>query len=160
MRRSRAAGEFIHFACTSEDINNLAHALMFIGGRDRVLLPAVDAIVARLDALATQHADLAMLARTHGQPATPTTLGKEMANFAYRLERARARFAAVAMRGKVNGATGNYNAHVAAEPGVDWQGFARAFVEGWASSTTRSRPRSSRTTRSPSLRCRGAPIPS
>jgi adenylosuccinate lyase len=125
-----AAGEYIHFACTSEDINNLAHARMFIGGRGRVLLPAVDAILARLYALATQHADLAMLARTHGQPATPTTLGKEMANFASRLERARARFAAVAMRGKVNGATGNFNAHVAAAPGVDWPRFARAFVEG------------------------------
>ena len=125
-----AAGEYIHFACTSEDINNLAHARMFIGGRDRVLLPAVDAIIARLYALATQHADRAMLARTHGQPATPTTLGKEMANFAYRLERARARFAAVTMRGKANGATGNFNAHVAAAPGVDWPRFARAFVEG------------------------------
>lgn len=124
-----AGAEFIHFACTSEDINNLAHARMFIGGRDRVLLPALDAIVARLDALAAQHADLAMLSRTHGQPATPTTLGKEMANFAYRLERARARLAAVPMRGKVNGATGNFNAHVVAAPGVDWPRFARGFVE-------------------------------
>ncbi len=124
-----AAGEFIHFACTSEDINNLAHARMFMGGRDRVLLPAIDAIVARLDELAKQHARLAMLSRTHGQPATPTTLGKEMANFAYRLERARARLASVRMRGKANGATGNFNAHVAAAPGVDWPRLARAFVE-------------------------------
>ncbi|HET9470705.1 MAG TPA: lyase family protein, partial [Usitatibacter sp.] len=90
-----AAAEFIHFACTSEDINNLAHARMFTGGRDRVLLPAIDRIVERVDALARAHAGLAMLSRTHGQPATPTTLGKEMANVAWRLARARARLAAV-----------------------------------------------------------------
>src|SRR5512140_3585571 len=83
-----AAAEFIHFACTSEDINNLAHARMLEGGRDQVLLPAIDAIIARLDALAQENADVAMLARTHGQPATPTTLGKEMANVAHRLRRA------------------------------------------------------------------------
>ncbi len=124
-----AAAEFIHFACTSEDINNLAHARMLRGGRDRVLLPAIDAIVARLDALAERHADLAMLARTHGQPATPTTLGKEMANVAHRLKRARARLAAVELLGKVNGATGNFNAHAVAVPGLDWPRFARAFVE-------------------------------
>jgi adenylosuccinate lyase len=125
-----AASEFIHFACTSEDINNLAHARMVKGGRDRVLLPAIDAIVQRVRALAAEHADVAMLARTHGQPATPTTLGKEMANVAHRLERARARLAAVEMSGKANGATGNFNAHVAGAPGVDWPGFSRRVVEG------------------------------
>src|SRR5215203_3304792 len=90
-----AAAEFIHFACTSEDINNLAHARMLRGGRDGVLLPAIDAVIERVRALASTHADLAMLARTHGQPATPTTLGKEMANVAHRLARARQRFAQV-----------------------------------------------------------------
>jgi adenylosuccinate lyase len=124
-----SAAEFIHFACTSEDINNLAHARMVKGGRDEVLLPAIDAVVARLDALAATHADLAMLSRTHGQPATPTTLGKEMANVAHRLKRARARLAAVEMLGKINGATGNFNAHVAAAPQVDWPRFAERFVE-------------------------------
>jgi adenylosuccinate lyase len=123
-----AAAEFIHFACTSEDINNLAHARMFKGGRDRVLLPAIDRVIARLDALAGEHADLAMLSRTHGQPATPTTLGKEMANVAFRLKRARAKFAAVEVLGKINGATGNFNAHVAADPRMDWPRFAAAFV--------------------------------
>ena len=123
-----AASEFIHFACTSEDINNLAHARMLQGGRDQVLLPAIDAIVARLDALAKQHATVAMLSRTHGQPATPTTLGKEMANVASRLKRARTRLAAVEMLGKMNGATGNFNAHVAAAPQVDWPALARRVV--------------------------------
>ena len=123
-----AAAELIHFACTSEDINNLAHGRMLKGGRDRVLLPAIDAIVARLDALAAEHADVAMLSRTHGQPATPTTLGKEMANVAFRLRRARAKLAAVEMMGKVNGATGNFNAHVVAAPQVDWPAFAERFV--------------------------------
>ena len=123
-----AAAEFIHFACTSEDINNLAHARMLKGGRERVLLPAIDRIVERLDELAHQHADLAMLARTHGQPATPTTLGKEMANVAHRLKRARARLATVEILGKVNGATGNFNAHVAAAPDMDWPRFGERFV--------------------------------
>jgi adenylosuccinate lyase len=122
------AAEFIHFACTSEDINNLAHARMLKGGRDRVMLPAVDRIVERLQALAKKHAGLAMLSRTHGQPATPTTLGKEMANVAHRLKRARARLAAVELLGKLNGATGNFNAHVAAAPGVDWPRVAERFV--------------------------------
>jgi adenylosuccinate lyase len=125
-----AAAEFIHFACTSEDINNLAYARMVGGGRDRVLLPAIDAIVDRVAALANEHAGVAMLARTHGQPATPTTLGKEMANVAHRLKRARARLAQVEMLGKANGATGNFNAHVAAAPGVDWGAFSRRVVEG------------------------------
>jgi adenylosuccinate lyase len=124
----RAAAEFIHFACTSEDINNLAHARMVKAGRDAVLLPAIDRIVARMEALAAQHADLAMLARTHGQPATPTTLGKEMANVAHRLRRARGKLAAVEMQGKLNGATGNFNAHVAAAPQVDWPALAGRFV--------------------------------
>ena len=125
-----AAGEFIHFACTSEDINNLAHGLMVRGGLEQVLLPAIDAIAARLDELAREHAGLAMLARTHGQPATPTTLGKEMANVAWRLKRARHAAAAVEMMGKVNGATGNFNAHVVAAPSLDWPAFARRFVTG------------------------------
>ena len=125
-----AAAEFIHFACTSEDINNLSHARMLRGGRDRVLLPAIDAIVARMEVLATKHAEVAMLARTHGQPATPTTLGKEMANVAHRLKRARAKLAEVALLGKINGATGNFNAHVAAAPQVDWPRFAERFVTG------------------------------
>ncbi len=129
-REVAAAAEFIHFACTSEDINNLAHARMLKGGRDRVLLPAVDRLVARLEALAKRHADLAMLARTHGQPATPTTLGKEMANIAHRLRRARGKLAAVEMLGKLNGATGNFNAHVAAAPQVDWPALAERFVHG------------------------------
>ena len=125
-----AAAELIHFACTSEDINNLAHALMVNGGREAVLLPAIDQLVTRVEALARRHAEQPMLSRTHGQPATPTTLGKEMANFAHRLRRARGRLAAVAMLGKVNGATGNFNAHVAAAPQVDWPAFAEAFVTG------------------------------
>ena len=123
-----AAAEFIHFACTSEDINNLSHALMVNGAREAVLLPAIEAIVAKVEGLARTHADLAMLARTHGQPATPTTLGKEMANVAHRLRRARERLAAVAMLGKANGATGNFNAHVAGAPQVDWPAFSERFV--------------------------------
>ncbi len=127
-REVAAAAEFIHFACTSEDINNLAHARMLAGGRDRVLLPAIDRIVKRLEALARRHAKVAMLARTHGQPATPTTLGKEMANVARRLKRARSKLAAVEMLGKLNGATGGFNAHVAAAPRVDWPRIAERFV--------------------------------
>ena len=122
--------EFIHFACTSEDINNLCHALMLKAARDEVMLPALGQIVARLAALAHELADAAMLARTHGQPASPTTLGKELANVVARLRRARDRIAAVKLLGKSNGAVGNYNAHLAAYPGVDWEKFARGFVEG------------------------------
>jgi len=121
--------EFIHFACTSEDINNLSYALMVRESRDAVMLPRLDEIVEALKRLAHRHAGLAMLSRTHGQAATPTTLGKEMANFAYRLERARGRIAAVPALGKANGAVGNYNAHVAAYPGFDWERFSRRFVE-------------------------------
>ena len=121
--------EFIHFACTSEDINNTSHALMLREGRDAVLLPALDRIIARFRELAHQLAELPMLARTHGQPATPTTLGKEMANIAARLLRARAGVAAVSLTAKFNGAVGNYNAHLSAWPEFDWEGFNRRFIE-------------------------------
>ncbi|AMO38786.1 adenylosuccinate lyase [Thauera humireducens] len=121
--------EFIHFACTSEDINNTSHALMLAEGRDRVLLPALDAVIARFRELAHALADLPMLSRTHGQPASPTTLGKEMANIAARLMRARAVIAGVAMTAKFNGAVGNYNAHLSAWPEFDWEGFNRRFIE-------------------------------
>ncbi|WP_294258547.1 adenylosuccinate lyase [Propionivibrio sp.] len=121
--------EFIHFACTSEDINNLSHALMLKAARDQTMLPMLDRVVAFLRKLAHEHADVAMMARTHGQPATPTTLGKEMANVVYRLERSRSRIAVVSLLGKINGAVGNYNAHLAAYPGYDWESFARRFVE-------------------------------
>ena len=121
--------EFIHFACTSEDINNLSHGLMLQRSREEVMLPALDRIMARLTALAHDLGDMPMLAHTHGQPASPTTLGKEIAVFVHRLRRARARLAAVRLPGKINGAVGNYNAHVAAYPEVDWERFARAFVE-------------------------------
>ena len=121
--------EFIHFACTSEDINNLSHALMLKAARDEVMLPALDGVIARLRDLAHEHAALPMMARTHGQPATPTTLGKEMANVVYRLERGRRRMAEVSLLGKINGAVGNYNAHLAAYPDFDWESFARRFVE-------------------------------
>lgn len=121
--------EFIHFACTSEDINNLAHGLMLSDARAEVLLPALDALRDRLAELAVELADLPMLSRTHGQPATPTTLGKELANVVYRLDRGRARVAGVEILGKINGAVGNYNAHLAAYPDVDWEGVARRFVE-------------------------------
>jgi adenylosuccinate lyase len=125
-----AASEFIHFACTSEDINNLAHSLAARDARDAVLLPRIDAVVERLAALAHALADAPMLSRTHGQPATPTTLGKELANVVHRLRRARSRTASVSLPGKINGAVGNYNAHIASYPEVDWERFARAFVEG------------------------------
>ena len=120
--------EFIHFACTSEDINNTAHALMLQSGRDACLLPALDAVIDRLRALAHQHADWPMLSRTHGQPASPTTLGKEMANMAARLIRAREVLQAVPMMAKFNGAVGNYNAHLSAWPDFDWEGFNRRFI--------------------------------
>ena len=121
--------EFIHFACTSEDINNLAYALMLAHARDRVLLPRVDQLIVALRALARRHAAWPMLSRTHGQPASPSTLGKEMANFAHRLVRARAAIERVALLGKMNGAVGNYNAHAAAYPGFPWEAFCRRFVE-------------------------------
>ncbi len=124
------AAEFIHFACTSEDINNLSYALMARDARDAVLLPAIDRVIEKLVRLAHAHADDAMLSRTHGQPATPTTLGKELANVVHRLRRARAAVAEVAMLGKMNGAVGNYNAHLAAYPDVDWESFSRGVIEG------------------------------
>jgi adenylosuccinate lyase len=120
---------FVHFACTSEDINNLCHALMLKDARAQVMLPAVDALIARLTALAHSTSALPMLSRTHGQPATPSTLGKEMANTVHRLRRQRARMAGVSLTGKINGAVGNYNAHLAAYPDFDWEKFARDFVE-------------------------------
>ncbi|GHU34152.1 adenylosuccinate lyase [Betaproteobacteria bacterium] len=123
------AREFIHFACTSEDINNLSHALMLQAARDETLLPALDGVIERLRELAHQLADTPMMSRTHGQPATPSTMGKEMANVVYRLVRARARIAAVKLTGKINGAVGNYNAHRVAYPDYDWEGFAQVFVE-------------------------------
>ena len=121
--------EFIHFACTSEDINNLSHALMLKAARDETMLPMLDTLLTRLKELAHAYAELPMMSRTHGQPATPTTLGKEMANVAYRLERAQSRIAAVGLLGKINGAVGNYNAHLAAYPAYDWEQFAKRFVE-------------------------------
>jgi adenylosuccinate lyase len=123
------AKAFVHFACTSEDINNLSHGLMLSAGRDQVLLPALDSISAKLISLAHQHADLPMLAHTHGQPASPTTLGKEMANVAARLQRARSAIAKVELLGKINGAVGNYNAHLSAYPDLDWPAFGKRFVE-------------------------------
>ena len=122
------ASEFIHFACTSEDINNTSHALMFKSARDEVLLPALKSILARLIELAHVNAAIAMLSRTHGQPASPTTMGKEMANFAARLARAITRIARVQVLAKMNGAVGNYNAHRAAYPGIDWEALARRVV--------------------------------
>jgi len=123
------AAEFIHFACTSEDINNLAYGLMLDAARKDVLLPALDAALNGLRTLAHAEAATPMLARTHGQPATPTTLGKEAANVAMRLARASAGFRRVALTGKLNGATGNYNAHSIAYPQVDWEAVARSVVE-------------------------------
>ena len=121
--------EFVHFACTSEDINNLAYALMLRESGVEVMLPRLDEMVAALKALARRPAALPMLSRTHGQAATPSTLGKEMANFAHRLERTRERIAAVRALGKINGAVGNYNAHAVAYPGVAWERFCRRYVE-------------------------------
>jgi adenylosuccinate lyase len=121
--------EFIHFACTSEDINNLAHALMLRQARQELLLPAMDELITRLQGLADEYAEQPMLSRTHGQPASPTTLGKELANVAARLTRQREQVAAVQLLGKANGAVGNYNAHLAAYPEIDWAEHSRSFVE-------------------------------
>jgi adenylosuccinate lyase len=121
--------EFIHFGCTSEDINNTSHALMLEDARRQILLPGLDRVIEKFRALAHDLAELPMLSRTHGQPASPTTLGKEMANVAARLLRARERIAAVAMKAKFNGAVGNYNAHLSAYPALDWEGIARKFIE-------------------------------
>ena len=125
-----AASEFIHFACTSEDINNLSHALMLKTARDTVLVPTLDDIIAKLTEMAHQQAEQPMMCRTHGQPATPSTMGKEIANVVYRLQRQRAQLAAQEMLGKINGAVGNFNAHLVAYPNVAWEGLAKRFVEG------------------------------
>ena len=137
------ASEFIHFACTSEDINNLSHALMLQEGR-KLALEYADRVIDKLVALSHTHADAAMLARTHGQAATPTTMGKELANVVARLRRQREQIAAVHLLGKINGAVGNYNAHLSAYPQVDWQQNAQQFVESlglmWNAYTTQIEP--------------------
>jgi adenylosuccinate lyase len=125
----RRASEFIHFACTSEDINNLSHALMLKTARDSVLLPALDKVIDSLAERAHDLADAPMLAHTHGQAASPTTMGKELANVVYRLRRQRKQMAETEILGKINGAVGNFNAHMAAYPELDWEGFAKKFVE-------------------------------
>ncbi|MEE8482103.1 MAG: adenylosuccinate lyase [Acidiferrobacterales bacterium] len=136
--------EFWHFACTSEDINNLSYGLILKTAREQQLLPKADEVIAAIDNLAAQFADVPMLARTHGQPASPTTLGKEMANVSQRLRRQRGQIADVELLGKINGAVGNYNAHIAVYPDVDWPGVAREFVEGlgltWNPYTTQIEP--------------------
>ncbi len=126
----RAVSEFIHFACTSEDINNLSHGLMLQAARDSVMIPMLDKLLARLTELANQLADVPMLSHTHGQPASPTTLGKEIANVIYRLRRQRKQLMAVEILGKINGAVGNFNAHLSAYPDFDWETFAQKFVAG------------------------------
>ncbi len=123
------ASEFIHFACTSEDINNASHGMMLKAARDQVLLPSLSAVIAKLTELAHANADLPMMSRTHGQPASPTTLGKEMANVVARLQRAVKRIAAVEILGKMNGAVGNYNAHLSAYPEFDWPAFSKQVIE-------------------------------
>jgi adenylosuccinate lyase len=128
---------FIHFACTSEDINNLSYALMLRDARQRVLLPAMRELVVELREMAHRFADVPMLARTHGQPATPTTLGKEVANFVARLQRQSELFAAVGIAGKFNGAVGNHNAHVAAYPGADWIAITDRFLDSLGLTVTR-----------------------
>ncbi|SDY41855.1 adenylosuccinate lyase [Allochromatium warmingii] len=139
-----AVSEFIHFACTSEDINNLAHGLMMQAGREQVLLPQMDALITAIRELAHQYADQPMLSRTHGQPATPTTLGKELANVVRRLQRQRMQVAEVVLLGKINGAVGNYNAHQVAYPAVDWPTLAQEFVTSlgltWNPYTTQIEP--------------------
>jgi len=123
------ASEFIHFACTSEDINNTSHGLMLRGARDEVLLPQLRKVASVLTDLAIENAKVPLLSRTHGQPATPSTLGKELANIAKRLERAIDAIAAAPLLGKMNGAVGNYNAHISAYPDFDWESFSKNVVE-------------------------------
>jgi adenylosuccinate lyase len=125
----KAAGEFVHFACTSEDINNTSHALMLKAAREQVLLPTLDQIIAKLAELARAFAAVPMLSRTHGQTASPTTVGKEIANVVARLQAGRARIAEVKLLAKMNGAVGNYNAHLSAWPEHDWEAFSRAVIE-------------------------------
>ena len=124
-----AASEFVHFACTSEDINNTSHALQIQAARDQVLLPALNAIIHTLQDMAHRFAAVPMLSRTHGQTASPTTVGKEIANVVVRLSNARVHIAQIAIKGKMNGAVGNYNAHLSAWPEVDWEAFARGVVQ-------------------------------
>jgi adenylosuccinate lyase len=124
-----AASEFIHFACTSEDINNTSHGMMLKAARDTVLLPALQAVIEKLTELAHANANVPMMSRTHGQPASPTTLGKEMANVVARLKRAQQRIALVEILGKMNGAVGNYNAHLSAYPDFDWEIFSKNVIE-------------------------------
>lgn len=120
--------EFVHFACTSEDINNLSHALILKGSRDNILLPEMDRLINTIADLAVEYAAIPMLARTHGQPASPTTVGKELANVVARLQRQRSQTAASTLLGKINGAVGNYNAHLSAYPDIDWQQMAEKFI--------------------------------
>jgi adenylosuccinate lyase len=124
-----AAAEFVHFACTSEDINNTSHALQLKAGRDEVILPALDGLIAKLREMAHDYADVPMLSRTHGQTASPTTVGKEVANVVMRLRQVRERIAGVHIMAKMNGAVGNYNAHMSAWPDFDWEAFSRQVVE-------------------------------
>ncbi len=139
-----AINEFVHFACTSEDINNLSHGLMLSRARDTVILPLADRIITSLRQLAHRFAATPMLSRTHGQAASPSTMGKELANVVYRLERQRAQFAGVKILGKINGAVGNYNAHLCAYPDIDWQRLAEKFVTDlgldWNPYTTQIEP--------------------
>ncbi|MGB5327941.1 MAG: adenylosuccinate lyase [Gammaproteobacteria bacterium] len=139
-----AVSEFIHFACTSEDINNLSHALMLKSGRDQILLPMVNEVLEMINHLAHQYAAIPMMSRTHGQPASPTTLGKEFANVVHRMRRQLEQIAAVEMLGKFNGAVGNYNAHLSAYPEIDWPEISRQFVESmgidWNPYTTQIEP--------------------
>ncbi|MEW6646935.1 MAG: adenylosuccinate lyase [Pseudomonadota bacterium] len=139
-----AVSEFIHFACTSEDINNLAYALMLREARTQAVLPQMDAVIDAIKGLAQKYAEQPMLSRTHGQPASPTTLGKEMANVCARLMRQRTQVAAVPMLGKINGAVGNYNAHISAYPDIHWCQFAEEFVTSlgleWNPYTTQIEP--------------------
>jgi adenylosuccinate lyase len=136
--------EFVHFACTSEDINNLSYSLMLGEARDTVLLPKLDELIAKLRTMAHEHAALPMLSRTHGQTASPTTVGKEIANVVARLQRQREVLAGLPMPGKINGAVGNYNAHVSAYPEIDWPAFSERFVRSlgltWQPYTTQIEP--------------------
>ncbi len=125
----QAVSEFVHFACTSEDINNTSHALQLKGGRDQVLLPALDKVIAQMREMAHTHAAVPMLSRTHGQTASPTTVGKEIANVVVRLVNAREKIASIKLMAKMNGAVGNYNAHLSAWPDFDWEAFSRKVIE-------------------------------
>ncbi|WP_258575863.1 adenylosuccinate lyase [Candidatus Pantoea persica] len=139
-----AVSEFIHFACTSEDINNLSHALMLKNARREVILPYWQQIIEAVKGLAHQYRDIPLLSRTHGQPATPSTMGKEMANVAYRMERQLRQLGNIEILGKINGAVGNYNAHIAAYPEVDWHQLSEQFVTSlgvtWNPYTTQLEP--------------------